>query len=239
MVNTNEVAEQLSKNLLREARLLAKLEHRNIGKVYAAMQATPPPAIIMQWIEGRSLQEVLDEVYLEETAISVANVIKIGIELAEALNHIHAQGIIHRDIKPNNIILSEGGEAILIDFDIARSNNLDTITHLHEGSYAFIGNLVYSAPEQFVSPELVGPTADVFALGVVLYELLAHQLPYRRSNNPRQYKGRQLPSLASESVPEQLYPLFCEILSQDPENRPDALQLKEQLLACHSVLIEN
>jgi predicted Ser/Thr protein kinase len=229
--NNEGVTEQLRKNLLREARILVKLEHKNIGKVFTVMLAPPAPAIVMQWVEGRSLQEVL----MEESAIPISQVIKIGIGLAEALIHIHAQGITHRDIKPNNIILREDAEPVLIDFDIARSKNLETITRREDGSFTYVGNPPYSAPEQFVSPESVGPPADIFALGVVLYEVLAHQLPYPWGNNPKHYNGH-LPQPEKENIPEQLYSLLCKVLSQEPEQRPNALQLKEQLRAYLSTL---
>jgi serine/threonine protein kinase len=218
----NEVSDLLRRNLLYEARILANLDHKNIGKVYVIMPDSP--AIVMQWIEGSSLGEILSE----DLHMPIADVIRIGMELTEALDYIHTRGIMHRDIKPNNIILNEGTEPILIDFDVARSRTLETITHSDESSSGFVGTLQYAAPEQFEHPEAVGPNADIFALGVLLYQLLTLQRPYQYGNNPKHYNGH-LPKPERYDIPEPLYQTICTVLSLDPSQRPSAITLHEQL----------
>ena len=216
----SEVAERLRNNLMREGSISVILDYQNIGKVYAAMQ--DPPALIMQWIEGTSLHDK----FMEATSIPLGYVVRIAIKLADALSYAHSKGITHRDIKPSNIILRVDGEPILIDFDIARSTQHETITVRDE----YIGTIGYSAPEQFENPKDVGPATDVFALAVVLYQALTdpHQRPFRSGNNPKNYKG-QLPKPVRHDIPEPLYQILCTMLSQDPAQRPSALELYNQL----------
>jgi tRNA A-37 threonylcarbamoyl transferase component Bud32 len=231
---SGKLADRLRHNLLREGRILLDLEnipgHKNIGKMYHA--TTQPPAIFMQWIEGWSLQELLQE----GTDWPIADVLKLGMGLAEALEQIHAKGITHRDIKPNNILLNKGEEPVLIDFDIARSISIDTITQGDDGKFIYVGNPRYSAPEQFLSPETVDTPADIFSLGVVLYEILTHQIPFVWGNNPERYPGHYLPTPERDDIPEQLFSLLCDMLSQETEKRPTAPQLKERLQACFDTM---
>ncbi|WP_220207220.1 protein kinase domain-containing protein [Reticulibacter mediterranei] len=223
---TVERANQLRRFLLREARILVKMRHQNIAEVYHVIPSAP--AMVMQWVEGQSLQDI----FLDEEEMPVADIIKIGIILSDALQHIHEKGIVHRDIKPNNIILTEQNERIpiLVDFDIARSLHMETITRQEDGSFAYVGNPSYSAPEQFTSPATVGPPADIFALGVVLYEAFTHELPFFWGNSPKKYNG-YLPIPERNAIPDQCYTLLCMLLQQQPERRPDAFQLKKQLQA--------
>jgi len=226
-----EVAEQLSNNLMREGSISINLDHQNIGKVYSAMQ--DPPAIIMQWIEGVPLNER----FVEDIPLPLANVVKIGMKLADALTYAHTEGITHRDIKPSNIILKGSEEPILIDFDIARSRQHNTITG---GLSPYVGTKEYSAPEQFKHPEDVGPPADIFALGIVLYQALTdlHQRPYLFGNNPEQYNGR-LPEPKQHGIPKLLYRILYATLSQEPKQRPSAEALRDQLQAYSTTLGEN
>ncbi len=218
-------------NLLREARILATLEHKNIGKIYSLR--LEPLAFVMQWVEGRSLYER----FLEDSPIPVATAVKIGVALADALNYVHGKGIVHGDVKPSNIILNEHEEAILIDFDIAHSDDLNRSTQQKYDSPTYAGTMEYSAPEQFENPDVPGPSADVFALGLVLYQALTwpHQHPYQFGNNPKYYKGR-LPSLEQHDIPDPLYEILCAILSQEPKKRPEASELKVQLQTYLTIL---
>jgi len=221
---SDKLVKQLQDNLLREARILVNLEHQNIGRLYNVM--LDPLAVVMQWIEGTSLQKIIDE----NIHLPITVVLKIGMKLAEVLSYVHARGIIHRDIKPGNIILNESGEPILIDFDIASSEDQDTITRDNVGPPVHVGTKEYSAPEQFENPDIVGPPADVFALGVVLYQTFTHthQRPYQFGNNPMQYNG-QLPKPERLDIPEPLYKILCMLLHQERARRPSASELHNQL----------
>ncbi len=220
-------------NLLQEASILGNLDHNNIAKVFSIMRE--PLAIVMQWVEGRSLDEILNE----SISFPVYDIVKIGMKLANALSYAHNKGVTHRDIKPSNIILNEQGEPILIDFDIASSNHQNTNAQYNEAS-SYIGSAEYSATEQFEHPENVGSAADMFALGVVLYQALTNsrQRPYPFGNNPKQYDGK-LPQPKQHDIPLPLYQILCALLSQHPMKRPSASKLHDQLKAFLTTLERN
>lgn len=213
------------RNLVREAHILAKLRHTHIGQVFTVIQE--PLGIVMEWVEGTSLQDIIRAGERK----TVLDVINIGIEMADALDYAHRRGIVHRDIKPGNIILVDDEErnAVLIDFDIARVSSHETISLLDDGSRGYIGTIAYSAPEQFRDPEAVGPPTDVFALGVVLYELLTYQRPYKWGNDPSLYEGGRFPNPERFDIPEPLYQTLCKLLSERPDQRPDAARLGDEL----------
>jgi predicted Ser/Thr protein kinase len=217
--------QKLHNNLLREANIQSMLDgHPNIGKVYAAIEE--PLGVVMEWIEGSPLQDIIDD---HEYSVLVREVVDIGMKLADALDFAHTRGTVHRDIKPSNIVLKHNGEPVLIDFDIARSASLETITRLTDGSAGYVGTRKYSAPEQLYSPELAGPAVDLFALGVVIYQLLTHQLPYPLGNNRKNYAEQRLPQPNPVDIPAPLYAILCELLNELPERRPSAAELRATL----------
>ncbi|GHO96615.1 hypothetical protein KSF_066630 [Reticulibacter mediterranei] len=220
-----ETADQLRKNLLREGAIMHDLtrvaNHKHISKIYHA--TADPTAIFMEWIDGPSLQQLL----YEDVPLSMTQVLKIGAEVASALAHIHALGVVHRDIKPNNVMLNIVKEAVLIDFDIARSLNRETITQHPDGTNFYVGNPRYSAPEQSTDPVGVSSPADIFSFGVLLYELLTHEVPFLCGNDPRNYQGH-LPTPIQGEIPDKLYTLLCCMLAQDAVNRPTASQVQQQ-----------
>lgn len=218
----DEHVKQLQQFLLREARILIDLEHKNIAKIYYIR--TNPPAIIMRWIEGQTLNEYL----VEDVPMAPVTVIKLGIGIADALNYIHQKNITHRNIKPNAIFLDESGEPILADFEIASSEELSAITSREYGGVVFVGSVAYSAPEQFEQPELVGPPADIFSLGVVLYELLTKNRPYRYGNNPQNYRGN-FPQPDKYDIPDPLYHFLSQMLQQELSQRPPAALVRKRL----------
>lgn len=221
----HEVIDHYSEQqLLREARILAQLKHPSIGQIYHILPN--PLRVVIEWVEGSALQDILTS----GIWIPAGEVIKIGINLADALSHVHQRGIIHRDIKPSNIILTSNGEPVLIDFDIAHAQGQETISLLKDGSQGYIGTKRYSSPEQLEVNE-VGPPADVFALGVVLYELLTHQLPYVWGNAPSLYGGN-FPKPERLNIEDSLYQIMCSSLHECPDQRPTAVELRDKLASC-------
>lgn len=220
------IDEFTEQHLLREAQILARLWHPNIGRVYHIIPN--PLRVVMEWVEGTSLQDILDG----DEQLSASDVIKIGIKLADALSHTHEREVIHRDIKPDNIILSKSRGPVLIDFDIARARDHETITLLKDGMSIYRGTIRYSAPEQLSDREMVGPPTDLFALGLVLYELLTRQLPYKLGNAPSLYENSHFPEPERYDIPEPLYHILCKLLREKPDQRPDAATLKEELQDC-------
>jgi serine/threonine-protein kinase len=155
---------------LREIDIAAKLSHPHILPVHDSGEADGLLYYVMPWIEGESLRDRLHR----EGALPVDAALRLAREVAEALEYAHQRGIIHRDIKPANILLS-GGHALVADFGIARavgSGEALTQTGLS------VGTPQYMAPEQALGESVVDARADVYAVGGVLYEMLAGQPPY-------------------------------------------------------------
>jgi serine/threonine protein kinase len=212
-------------SLLREVKIIDSLKHPNIGEIHDVQRN--PLGIIMSWIEGRSLERILEE----HEKLELAHILNIGAKLADALHHVHEKGIVHRDIKPLNIILTRNNNPILIDFDIAHSKNHHTVAVNSDGVRSFVGTADYSPPEQFDVSQPVGPEADIFALGVVLYQLLTFELPYQVGNSPRfSTYVQQLPLRARQEIPDPVYRLFCKMLSPNQNDRPEARDVCESLL---------
>jgi serine/threonine-protein kinase len=150
--------------LLHEARAAAQLNHPNIVTVFDAGQSGELHFIIMELVEGRSLQEQRPEL--------LAEALSIGQQVCAALQHAHTHGIIHRDLKPGNVILAADGTAKLTDFGLARS----IASHITiEGK--IVGTVFYLPPEQAMGKEVDART-DLYALGVMLYELVTGRLPF-------------------------------------------------------------
>lgn len=151
----------------REAEVIAALEHPAIVPIYDFGWHGPQPYIIMRYMSGGSLQDTLNQREIKLT--EVAHILK---RVSDALDAAHARNIIHRDVKPSNILFDVTGEAFLSDFGIAKSK---TITD-DEGEW-LVGTPAYMSPEQAQGGHVDG-RSDVYALGVVLYRLLTGQLPF-------------------------------------------------------------
>ncbi len=153
----------------REAQSAASLSHPHIAAVYDIGKHGDMPYIVMELVEGPNLQEVLKR----DGVLPVDRAVKIAEQVCDALAHAHAKGIIHRDIKPHNILLSDGDRVKVTDFGIARARSAETITKTH----ALIGTVAYISPEQ-AKGESATPASDLYALGVVLYEMLTGRVPF-------------------------------------------------------------
>ncbi len=221
--HNDRTIETLRENLKREARILSQLHHPNSAKILQVIEN--PVGIVLEWIDGKSLFDFLDD----HKTFSVSEVIRIGTTIADILSYAHAHGIVHRDIKPSNIILSFFNEPILVDFDIARIFELETISFKKDGKSYYVGTLRYSAPEQFTNPGSVPAAADIFSLGMVLYELLTFESPFAFGTLPTNYEHNLLPVPEQRNIPDKLYEILCQMLSQDPKQRPSASELRRAL----------
>jgi uncharacterized membrane protein YeiB/tRNA A-37 threonylcarbamoyl transferase component Bud32 len=161
----------------REARAAATLNHRNICAVHDIGEVDGMPYMTMAYIDGISLAEYA----ARQTPLSSVAVAELVKKLALALHDAHERGIIHRDLKPANILIDAKGEPVVMDFGLARQMNAgDSVRITHSG--ALLGSPAYMSPEQVEGKlDEMGPAADVYSLGVLLYELLAGELPFRGS----------------------------------------------------------
>ena len=156
----------------REARLVARLEHPHILPVYDYDGSSDPPYIVMRYLSTGTLKDIL-----EREQLPVQEVAYLFSQIASALDYAHRQGVIHRDIKPSNIMVDGEGNAFLTDFGIARATEM-TQTQGLTGTGIAIGTPGYMSPEQSMGTPIDG-RADIYAMGVMLFEMLSGKLPFR------------------------------------------------------------
>ncbi|MDQ4010878.1 MAG: serine/threonine protein kinase [Actinomycetota bacterium] len=198
---------------LREARIAARLQHPNAIVVYDVAEHDGEPCLVMEYLPARSLAAVLNE----RCFLPVGEVASIGAQVASALAAAHAAQIVHRDVKPGNILITNGGTAKITDFGVSRAAGDVTVTQT--GMMA--GTPAYLAPE--VARGQVPTTAsDVFSLGATLYAAVEGRAPFGEGNN----QLALLHAVAAGEVPPPLHagPLFAvlmSLLAKDPAARPD------------------
>ena len=154
----------------REARAVAQLAHPNIVTVIDRGEQGGRQFIVFEYIDGENLKQVVRR----EGPLPVREAVELALQVARALGYAHERGIVHRDVKPQNVILNEDGRAKVTDFGIARSLDVDGVTQ----TGTVLGTSDYIAPEQ-AQGQSVDAQTDVYSLGVVLYELLTGELPFR------------------------------------------------------------
>ncbi|MFI5179217.1 MAG: serine/threonine-protein kinase, partial [Vicinamibacterales bacterium] len=170
LADFSEDAEQLRPRFYREARAVAKLQHRNIVTIFEFAEEGQTPFIVMEFLKGTSLAARM----AAEPPLTLDDKLDIVAQLAAGLSYAHEQGIVHRDVKPANIFLLEDSTVKLLDFGIAK---LTTSTLTRQGD--MLGSASYMSPEQVMGSESVDGRADVFSAGVVLYELIAGRKPFQ------------------------------------------------------------
>ena len=199
-----------------EARTLARLSHPALVQVYdAGTDASGRPWVVMELVEGETLADAM-----RRGPLAVARITEIGAAVAEALDHVHSQGLVHRDVKPANVLLRRSGGAKLTDFGIARLVDAARVT----STGLMVGTAAYLAPEQ-VTGEQVGPPADVYALGLVLLEALTgvreYDGPAVEAAMARLHRTPAVPG----TLPDGYAELLTAMTSRYPEDRPTAAQV--------------
>ena len=161
----------------KEARAMAALDHANIVPVYAIGQQRNYHYFVMKFLDGRTVAETLDELRaLPEGRFAPADVRRVVVEVCRGLGHAHRRGLIHRDIKPGNIMLSPDGVVTIMDFGIVKEQSGGE--NLTRTGLVF-GTPEYMAPEQAQGQSVPGPSTDLYSLGVVAYEMLSGRPPYQ------------------------------------------------------------
>jgi serine/threonine protein kinase len=151
--------------------LVAQLKHPNIVQFHDGLEFAGRYAVVQEYVEGGSLSQRLDG-----TAWPARRAAQLVLTLAEAVQALHAQGILHRDLKPSNILLTAGGQPKIADFDLARRIEADEgITRPGD----IVGSTHYMAAEQAAGRTDLGPAVDIYALGTILYQLLTGRIPFQ------------------------------------------------------------
>lgn len=195
-----------------EGRLLARLQHPGLVTVYDSGQEDGRPYLVMQFIKGTTLRR-----RIAAAPLTPAEVSRVGSALASALAHVHAAGVVHRDVKPSNILLNETGTPHLADFGISRL--LDTTTHTATGE--LVGTAAYMAPEQVLGRG-AGPAADIYSLGLVLLESLKGELEYEGAPLEAAIARLHRPPVIPSGLPSDLVELLEAMTAPDENSRPDA-----------------
>ena len=166
--------EQFVENFRRESQAAAGLSHPNIVNVYDVGKEGNIHFIVMELIEGQSLSHIIEE----KGKIEYQDAISIAKQVASALGLAHRNGIIHRDVKPHNILITPDGTAKLADFGIARTISRESLA---EGNEKIMGSVHYFSPEQ-ARGVYVDERSDIYSLGIVLFEMLTGKVPFDGDN---------------------------------------------------------
>jgi len=199
----------------REARSAARLNHPNVVSVYDSGSDGPVHYIVMEFVEGQTLAELL----AQEGPLAPERAAEIAKSVAEALSFAHAEGLVHRDVKPGNVMITPRGQIKVMDFGIARLTTAHTITQ----TSTVFGTASYLAPEQAQGLRVDG-RADVYALGVVLYEMLAGRVPFVADSavavaSKHVMEQPVSPSKWRRGVPPALEAVAMRALAKDPADR--------------------
>ncbi|KUO21065.1 serine/threonine-protein kinase [Streptomyces dysideae] len=204
-----------------EARAAARINHSAVVTVHDVLEHDGRPWIVMELVEGHSLADAVKE----RGRVEPTEAARIGLWVLRALRAAHSAGVLHRDIKPGNVLLSEDGRVLLTDFGIAQIEGDTTITRTGE----VVGSVDYLAPER-VRGHDPGPASDLWALGATLYTAVEGRSPFRRTSpiGTMQAVVEEEPAQPVNAGP--LGPVITAMLRKDPADRPSAAEA-EQMLA--------
>lgn len=201
----------------REAQTIANLKHPNIIGIHHFGEADDVLYMAMPFVEGADLGQVLAQYRKNKERIAARDALRIIREVCSALDYAHQQGVIHRDVKPSNILLDKDGRAILSDFGLVLLTETGTRGEI-------FGSPHYIAPEQAISSAKAVPQSDLYSVGVILYEMFTGRLPFD-SEEPIEIALKHLqddipaPRLVRPDIPEALEKVILTALAKDPAAR--------------------
>jgi serine/threonine protein kinase len=215
------------KRFIREAQAAAAVCHEHVVTIHAVEEAHVPPYLVMQFVAGLSLQQKLEQ----EGPLDAREVLRIGMQMAEGLAAAHKQGLIHRDVKPANVLLENGVERVKItDFGLARAADDASLTQ----SGVIAGTPMYMSPEQADGQHL-DHRSDLFSLGSVLYAMCTGRPPFRASGTLAVLKRvcEEIPRPIRElnpEIPEEVCRIIGKLLAKKPDERYQSAQEVAELL---------
>ncbi|MGQ5596592.1 bifunctional serine/threonine-protein kinase/glutamate ABC transporter substrate-binding protein [Streptomyces sp. ESR1.13] len=219
---TAETQKAAMQRARREAEALAKIEHQNVVTVHDQIETADQVWIVMKLLEGRSLADLLRR----DGVLGVPRAADIGLQMAQGLRAVHEASVLHRDVKPGNVLVRDGGQVVLVDFGIATFEGADRVTRYG----GVIGTPPYLAPELF-APASPGPTpaSDLWALGVTLYEMVEGRLPFGGSEVWEVQASIQQSPDPVLRYAGPLGPVIQGLLATDPGSRLDAATAEAML----------
>lgn len=209
--------EEAKLRMLREARAVAALDHPNVCTIYEVGEQDGRPWIAMQFIEGETLFE-----RLKQSRLSPAECLDVGMQVAAALDEAHSHGVIHRDIKPMNVMLTVRGTVKVLDFGLAKfDGRVDASTDMLKSRTGIVtGTAPYMSPEQ-LRGAAVDARSDIFSLGVVLYEMATGSRPFERASTVATITAIlfEEPEPIAETAFAPLWPIVRRALAKEPSKR--------------------
>ena len=208
----------LTKRFLREARAVAALEHDNIITIYQFGEEADVYFLAMKLVKGKDLSNELTRLRKAKKLMEIDRALTIMEQVASALDHAHAAGIVHRDVKPSNILLDKGDKTILTDFGLVLRTSSETTMGTAFGTPRYI------APEQAVSSNKATSQSDIYALGVIFYEILTGQTPFN-GDSPMEIALSQIsdapppPRDLNPNIPVKVERELLKALDKDPDKR--------------------
>jgi len=214
LISEESERNELMLRFVREAKAAGKMVHPNIITIFEVGKHEDMTYIVMQYIEGKGLQKLI----ASNKRFSSPEIVRLMLQLCDALDYAHRHGIVHRDIKPANILLDKDNKPYIVDFGIARVE-MSTMTQ----TGATIGTPSYMSPEQVMGKK-IDKRSDIFSLGAILYELITGKRPFQgESITTVIYKivNEEIPSpfLSQRGLSEDFEPIIHRALAKNPENR--------------------
>lgn len=221
--------EKFVRRFQREALSASSLTHPNIVEVYDVGEDNNNYYIVMEYVEGRNLKDLIKK----RGKLTLSEVVDIMLQITDGMSVAHDSYIIHRDIKPQNIMILENGLVKIMDFGIAMAMNATQLTQTN----SVMGSVHYLPPEQ-ASGKGATLQSDIYSMGIVMYELLTGKLPYKGDNAVEialKHLKEPLPSIRDElpTIPQSVENIIIKATAKNPKNRyEDAKEMHEDLLTC-------
>ena len=212
--------EKFIRRFQREALSVSNLSHPNIVEVYDVGEEDGQYYIVMEYIEGKTLKQLIHK----RGALTIPEVIDIMSQLTDGLAHAHEAYIIHRDIKPQNIMILDNGEVKITDFGIAVAMNATQLTQTN----SVMGTVHYLPPEQANGKSATVKT-DIYSLGILMYELLTGSVPFKGDNAVEialKHMKEKLPSVRKQNplIPQSIENILLKACAKNPRNRYDSVR---------------
>src|SRR5438270_10715124 len=219
--------ETARRRAVREAQMAARLSHPNVVGVYDILEEDGRPCIVMELVPFRSLRDAV----AEDGPMSPAEAAQVGLSVLAALRAVHGAGVVHRDVKPANILLGPSGRVVLADFGIAKAADSPALT----ASGVLLGSPSYLAPERARGGR-AGTAADLWALGASLYAAVEGRPPFERGNVIASLTAVVADELDPAPHAGPLRPVIEGLLDKDPVTRLDIPRTEQLLLQVESAL---
>jgi len=208
--------ESFLRRFTREAQVVARLEHPNIVPVYDFAEFEGHPYLVMRYVDGETLKDAENR-----GALSLTEINRIAQAVAAALDYAHGQGVLHRDVKPSNILLTQGGGVYMADFGLARMTEAGESTMSQD---MIMGTPQYISPEQAKGVKELDGRTDIYSFGIVVYEMLTGQVPFQSDTgysiiHSQIFDPPPNPSSLNDKISPQMEAVLLKVLSKEPEDR--------------------